>query len=54
MARLPDVKREDIAPDMQYAYDEIAEIMDLPLGTVKTYLHRARAELKKRLAHLGV
>jgi|AP95_1055475.scaffolds.fasta_scaffold09910_3 RNA polymerase sigma-70 factor (ECF subfamily) len=37
-----------------YAYDEIAEIMDLPLGTVKTYLHRARAELKKRLAHLGV
>ena len=35
-----------------YAYDEIAEIMDLPLGTVKTYLHRARGELKKRLAHL--
>jgi len=36
-----------------YAYDEIAEIMDLPLGTVKTYLHRARGELKKRLAHLS-
>ncbi|MBT3327154.1 MAG: sigma-70 family RNA polymerase sigma factor [Gemmatimonadales bacterium] len=35
-----------------YAYDEIAEIMDLPLGTVKTYLHRARAELKKRLIHV--
>jgi len=35
-----------------YAYDEIADIMELPLGTVKTYLHRARAELKKRLAHL--
>jgi len=35
-----------------YAYDEIAEIMDLPLGTVKTYLHRARAELKKRLSHV--
>ena len=35
-----------------YAYDEIAGIMDLPLGTVKTYLHRARAELKERLAHL--
>jgi RNA polymerase sigma-70 factor (ECF subfamily) len=35
-----------------YAYDEIAEIMDLPLGTVKTYLHRARAELKKRLTHV--
>ena len=35
-----------------YAYDEISEIMDLPLGTVKTYLHRARAELKKRLSYL--
>jgi RNA polymerase sigma-70 factor, ECF subfamily len=36
-----------------YAYDEIAEIMDLPLGTVKTYLHRARAELRKSLAHVA-
>ena len=36
-----------------HAYDEIAEIMDLPLGTVKTYLHRARGELRKSLAHLA-
>ena len=35
-----------------YAYEEISEIMDLPLGTVKTYLHRARGELKETLAHL--
>ena len=33
-----------------YAYEDIAEILDIPLGTVKTYLHRARAELKERLA----
>lgn len=30
-------------------YEEIAEILDLPLGTVKTYIHRARAELKEIL-----
>ena len=35
-----------------YSYNEIAEIMDLPLGTVKTYIHRARLELKEALAHL--
>ncbi len=33
-------------------YDEIAGILDLPLGTVKTYIHRARAELKERLEGL--
>ncbi|MGH7507155.1 MAG: RNA polymerase sigma factor [Longimicrobiales bacterium] len=33
-------------------YDEIAQIMDVPLGTVKTYIHRGRNELKKQLAHL--
>ncbi|MEX2049540.1 MAG: sigma-70 family RNA polymerase sigma factor [Gemmatimonadota bacterium] len=36
-----------------HPYEEIAEIMDLPLGTVKTYLHRARAELRQSLAHLA-
>jgi RNA polymerase sigma-70 factor (ECF subfamily) len=33
-----------------YSYEEIAETTELPLGTVKTYLHRARNELKDHLA----
>lgn len=33
-------------------YEEIAEILGLPLGTVKTYIHRARHELRKALEHL--
>ena len=32
-----------------YSYDEIAEIVKLPLGTVKTYIHRARQELRDYL-----
>ena len=36
------------------AYDEIAEVMGLPLGTVKTHLHRARKALAARLHELGV
>jgi RNA polymerase sigma-70 factor, ECF subfamily len=35
-------------------YEEIAEIMSVPLGTVKTYIHRARHELRETLAHLRV
>ncbi|HEX5725917.1 MAG TPA: sigma-70 family RNA polymerase sigma factor [Longimicrobiaceae bacterium] len=35
-------------------YQEIAEIMSVPLGTVKTYIHRARHELRDSLAHLRV
>ena len=35
-----------------YSYQEIADILELPLGTVKTYIHRARLELKAVLAPL--
>lgn len=31
-------------------YEEIAEIMDIPLGTVKTYIFRARRQLRQDLS----
>lgn len=34
------------------AYEEIAQLLELPLGTVKTYIHRARHELRGMLAGL--
>ncbi len=34
------------------SYEEIAATLDLPLGTVKTYIHRARHELREALDHL--
>ncbi|KQM77856.1 RNA polymerase subunit sigma [Pedobacter sp. Leaf216] len=32
-----------------YKYHEIADELEIPLGTVKTHIHQARMELKKRL-----
>ena len=34
------------------SYEEIAATLDLPLGTVKTYIHRARHQLRDALQHL--
>jgi len=43
-----------IAIELRYmgekSYAEIAEIMDIPIGTVKTYIYRAKAAMKKRLS----
>ena len=32
-----------------YKYHEIADELEIPLGTVKTHIHQARQELKKKL-----
>jgi RNA polymerase sigma-70 factor (ECF subfamily) len=31
------------------SYEEIAEVLDVPVGTVRSRLHRARAEVRRRL-----
>jgi RNA polymerase sigma-70 factor (ECF subfamily) len=36
------------------SYPEIAEVLDLPLGTVKTHLHRAKKLLRQHLGGLPV
>ena len=33
----------------QLSYDEIAEVLQLPLGTVKARIHRARAQIQQML-----
>lgn len=35
------------------SYEEIADTLQLPLGTVKTYIHRARGELKELLENVA-
>jgi RNA polymerase sigma-70 factor (ECF subfamily) len=38
----------------QLSYAEIAELLDVPQGTVESRLHRARAEVRARLGSYGV
>ena len=35
------------------SYDEIAKIIDCPVGTVKSRVNRGRLRLQKRLRHLA-
>ncbi len=37
----------------ELSYDDIAEIMSIPVGTAKTYVHRARKELADELKAAG-
>jgi RNA polymerase sigma-70 factor (ECF subfamily) len=35
-----------------HQYEEIAQVLSLPMGTVKTHLFRAKEQLRRQLAHL--
>jgi len=39
--------------EQELSYDEIAQAMDVPLGTIKTWVHRARRELIHLLRDRG-
>jgi RNA polymerase sigma-70 factor (ECF subfamily) len=51
IAELPDERRiVVILRDVEgLAYEEIAQALDLPVGTVRSRLHRARLDLKEKL-----
>lgn len=51
LEQLPPLQRVVVVlrHEEQLAYDEIARVTNLPLGTVKTYLFRARRQLRQLL-----
>lgn len=55
MAELPPPYRAALALRhfQELSYQEVADALGIPLGTVKTHLHRARAALRARIAARG-
>jgi len=54
MALHPDLRAVVVLSDIEgSAYEEIAEMLGIPVGTVKSRLHRARKALQARLSHLA-
>ena len=64
LLRIVERKMEKLDPELRVilvlrdiqgmAYEEMSRVLDVPEGTIKSRLHRARNELKKQLApYLG-
>lgn len=50
---VPDFREIIVLRDLEKrSYDEISELLEIPVGTVRSRLHRARLELKAKLADL--
>jgi RNA polymerase sigma-70 factor (ECF subfamily) len=51
-------EKERLALELRYtgekSYEEIAEAMDLPLGTVKTHIYRAKLSLRRMMERDGM
>jgi len=56
VAQLPPIYRAvvELRYKQELAYEEIAEVLDIPLGTVKARLHRAHRHLKAGLEATGI
>ena len=51
MTLAPELRMVVVLADVEgHAYEEIAAMMQVPIGTVKSRLHRARRALRDRLA----
>ncbi len=52
IARLPEKQQQVVTLFylQERSYEEVAEMLAMPLGTVKTLLHRARSRLQEQLA----
>ena len=38
---------------MGFSYDDISEALDIPMGTVRSRIHRGRAQLRDALERVG-
>ncbi len=56
VAKLPPIYRAvvELRYKQQLAYEEIAQVLEIPLGTVKARLHRAHRQLKESIEATGL